>query len=188
MPSKDNKRPAIPPHERAVVPAKVAHWTLIFLRTLQLRGSVTKAAKAAGITYQHAYSCKSKSPKFSAKWERAMESFRAGKIDTMEAEIYRRGTKGWREPVFQGGELVGYKRKYSDPCLIRTLEAEYPEKWGRKSELSISGSVSLVSPALQDRLSDPEYRRLLASQDARLTAPLPERTIELPSPDDATDA
>jgi hypothetical protein len=188
MPSKNPKPPAVAPHEREVVPAKVAHWTLIFIKTLQLTGSVVKSAKAAKKSENHVYRCRNASPKFSEKWAKALESFRRGKIESMEREAFRRGKSGWREPIYQGGELVGYRRKYSDALLVKSLEAEHPEKWGRKSELTVNGSVSLVSPALQDRLSDPEYRRLLASQDARLTAPLPERTIELPSPDDATDA
>lgn len=182
MPSKNPKPPAVPPHEREVIPAKIETWTRIFLRTLRLTGSVRSALKGAGKSQSYVYACKARSPKFSDQWDKALEGYRLAMVDRAEKELNRRAVKGWREPVYQAGRLVGYKRKFSDPALIELLRANNPAKFGRKSEINGTIAVALVSPAVQSRLSDPEYRRLRCQEDNTLTASV--RVIELPSPDD----
>jgi hypothetical protein len=44
----------------------------------------------------------------------------------MIREAWRRAVKGCRKPVYQGGQLVGYVREFSDLLLIFLIKAARP--------------------------------------------------------------
>lgn len=64
-----------------------------------------------------------------------------GKLEEGEAELKRRAVDGWDEPVFNQGELVGTKRKYSDTCLVFMLKALAPEKYRESAQVEIHNQV-----------------------------------------------
>ena len=75
-----------------------------------------KAAKVDKATvYRHRKAC----PAFAAAWKLARETA----TDAIEKEAIRRAVKGVREPVYQGGKLVGHVRRYADGLLSRLLIA-----------------------------------------------------------------
>lgn len=45
----------------------------------------------------------------------------------LEQEAYRRAVEGVEEPVYQGGELVGTVRRYSDKLLEFLLRGRRPQ-------------------------------------------------------------
>ena len=56
---------------------------------------------------------------------------------TWRKEVFTRGVIGWQEPVFFGGECIGYVPKKSDRCLELYLKAHDPAYRDRQSvELS----------------------------------------------------
>ena len=58
--------------------------------------------------------------------------------DAMEAEVYRRSQVGVLRPVYQGGELVGHTREYSDRLLELRTKARLPKIY-RESRLEVTG-------------------------------------------------
>jgi hypothetical protein len=138
---------------------KTPVWRRGFLRALAISGSVTKSCKAAGIDQSYVYWLRARKPRFARAWERAMVAASRRKADRIEAEAYRRAVDGWLEPVFQKGECVGHRRRYSDALLAKVLEAEKPEKY-RKNHDGPQGNQVNVQVNVQARqqllLDDPE--------------------------------
>lgn len=58
------------------------------------------------------------------------EEARALLTDNMEAAAYERAVLGIDKPVYQGKELVGHIREYSDSLLTTMLKGNIPEKYG----------------------------------------------------------
>ena len=67
------------------------------------------------------------------------------KLKMAEDELQRRSIEGVEEPVYQGGELVGYKRKYSDTLLLGLLKSEDPDKYSDKQQVQLTGAVLKVN-------------------------------------------
>jgi hypothetical protein len=111
-----------------------------FLAKLTETCCVLRSAEAAGINRVRLYEMRAADPEFAEAWAKALD---AG-TDVLEAEAIRRAVEGVDEPVFQGGELVGHVRKYSDTLLARLLDAHKPEKYRQRSEVKHTGSVELA--------------------------------------------
>ncbi len=101
-----------------------------FLKALAYTGNVSASAELVGITRQAFYQLKQEDLNFEIAWNHAMEVA----TDELELEARRRGLEGWDEPVYQGGEKVGCKRKYSDALLTTLLAAHRPGKFSKKIE------------------------------------------------------
>lgn len=96
----------------------------------------------------------------------------SGPIAIMEREAFRRGAKGWLEPVFFQGTECGKVRKYSDRMLELCLKAEYPEKYNiDRAQTNISTVVN-TSPkpeiVAQIEAADANNNRILAILEERL--------------------
>ncbi|WP_130471770.1 hypothetical protein [Candidatus Magnetaquicoccus inordinatus] len=94
----------------------------IFLRALARLGCVTKAAVEAGLSRVVLYTSKSADSEFAHAWADALEAFG----DAIESEAFRRGVHGVDQPVYQGGQLVGHVRRFSDSLLLAMLRARVP--------------------------------------------------------------
>jgi len=91
----------------------------LFLATLAQQGNVQKAAKAIKISSRTCYNYRKADPLFAQAWDDAIRSA----MDTvLEPEAMRRAVDGVLKPVYQGGELVGHIREYSDTLLIFLLK------------------------------------------------------------------
>jgi hypothetical protein len=97
----------------------------VFLELLSTGLSVTAAANATNKDRRHYYAWRRDIPEFREAWDAAIE---AGS-DLMEDEARRRAVEGYDRPVYQGGELVGYVREYSDGLLQFLLKARRPDKF-----------------------------------------------------------
>ncbi len=87
-----------------------------FLRALSETGCVRDACARVQISSTSAYRMRRRSAAFERAWERAI----ARAVPTLEQAAYERAVIGWDEPVYQGGKLVGARRRYSD-SLLRLL-------------------------------------------------------------------
>jgi hypothetical protein len=124
--------------ERAVRPYRKvnAQRRAKFLRALERTGNVTHSARHAGISVRNIYSYAKKNLRFANRMNEAREMFLAG----LEAEAIRRGRDGYSEEIYQNGELVGYRTRYSDRLLETALRATDPARYGGKSTVTVEGN------------------------------------------------
>ena len=78
-------------------------------------------------------------------------------MDTvLEPEAIRRAVEGVEKPVYQGGELVGYVREYSDTLLIFLLKGGKPHKYRENikidSEVQVTISIEQRTREAHERL------------------------------------
>ena len=123
-----------------------------FLEGYRHAGNVTAAALHAGVGRQTHYDWLDAYPAYVDEFAEAMEESR----DRLEGEARRRAIQGVLQPVFQGGEHVGDIRKYSDMLLMCLLNAERPEKFRQRYE--VSGTVK--HQALHVHFEIPDNGRL----------------------------
>jgi hypothetical protein len=71
-------------------------------------------------------------------------------VDTLEAEADRRAAEGTLRPVFYKGEQCGEIREYSDTLLIFRLKALRPEKYRERSNVAVSGGVTIQRYTIAD--------------------------------------
>lgn len=103
------------------------------LQILGAGGSVQMACDEAGIARSSFYLWKREDEAFRKATEDAIE----GGTDLMEDEAFRRGVKGWLEPIYFQGDRVGYKRVY-DGQMLRADLARRRKSW-RTTNTEISG-------------------------------------------------
>ena len=101
-----------------------------FLKSLAQCGVVTHAAEDAGSGRRTMYAWRDEDEAFALAWDSALDD----SADRLEKEAHRRATEGVLEPVYQGGELVGHIRKYSDTLLIFLLKGAKPAKFRERFE------------------------------------------------------
>lgn len=102
-----------------------------FLAAYEATGRICTAARAAGIQRGLHYRALKKDRVYAEAFEAADKrwGFR------LQAIARRIAVKGWLEPVFQNGVLVGHKRKFSPSHIYKMLAAEMPEKYRERSEV-----------------------------------------------------
>ena len=112
--------PAGPPETRT----RHDGWTLqrqrSYARALAETGSHTAAAARVGMSRESARRARGRSPTFAAMCAEALEQ---GAPSPVEA-ARQRAIDGWDEPVFQGGKLVGQRRRYSDALLRLVIQRD----------------------------------------------------------------
>jgi len=134
----------------------------LFLAALQeSKGTVTIAARAAGVSRSGAYKARDADPDFRTKWDETIDGF----VDLAEAELYRRAVEGTLKPVFFRGEECGTIREFSDAALIFYLKSRRPGVYRERLQVQadvsakIEGSDSRESlfarmTAIAERLQD----------------------------------
>jgi hypothetical protein len=111
-----------------------------FLAAYAQLGNITSAAARAKVGRRSHYEWLA-APAYAAAFVEAHEA--AG--DRLEAEAHRRAVQGVKEPVYQGGERVGYIQKFSDTLLIFLLKGARPEKYRERFDLSHRFDLSGLS-------------------------------------------
>jgi len=113
-----------------------------FLAAYALQGTITSAAEAAGVSRQMHQKWMRKD-NYRVAFEAAYEEF----CEKLELEAIRRAHDGWDEPVYQGGELVGHKRKFSDALIQFLLKGAKPDKYRDNQKIEHAGDVG-ISPVM----------------------------------------
>lgn len=114
-------------------------WTperiAIFLNTLAETGLVTDAAQAAGMSGSSAYALRNsaKGRAFGLAWDAAVQRAGASIADTLTA----RALRGWDEPVFHEGKLIGHRRRYDNRLATRLLNRHDRRAGGGKREAAV---------------------------------------------------
>lgn len=114
-----------PPPQRhrhdGFTPEKIA----IFIRTLRATGSVTDAARAAGITRKSAYDLYGREDAgyFRAAWD---EALRGPANQVLAATAYDRAINGVEEAVWYKGEFRGWRVRHDNRLLMWLLRVRDP--------------------------------------------------------------
>ncbi len=128
----------------------------LFQRVLDniLDGELTRPAiEQAGITPPAFYRNLAKHPELQTRFAAAQEQrdyvTNVFRIESAEHELYRRGVEGWDDPVFnRQGKLLGYKRRYSNRCLLFLLKKRKPEVYGDKPQPPVNNHVQISIPEI----------------------------------------
>lgn len=138
------------------------NWRPGFLAAFEAHGMVAKACEVAKVSRANVYEERQRNEKFAEAWDEIEERT----TQEMEREAFRRAVEGFDKPVYQGKELVGHIRQYSDTLLIFMLKARRPEVYREHLSVSHDGRIQI-----EDKL-DAEIERLLAEMaDAGEAAP-----------------
>jgi hypothetical protein len=105
-------------------------WTDAFLAHLAETGILSDAAAAAGVDRSNVFRRRQDDPEFAQAVEQAIDMA----ADKLEAEARRRALEGVEEPVYQGGQLVGTKRVYSDSLLALLLKGRRKKVFAERIE------------------------------------------------------
>ena len=134
-----------------LVPDKLVH----FLEALSHNGNISMSARMIGMSRSTILKFAQKNPSFRVAMNEAIEEAR----DFALGELLRRGVRGWDEPVWYRGEEVGTIRKYSDSCLIRYVQAHFPQ-FRHDQETQVETESLIPDEADLTRLSDEELEQL----------------------------
>ena len=107
----------------------------IVLQWLSAGATIAMAAEAIGVHRSTLIKWRKDDADFAADWDEAIEHG----VDLIEEEAIRRAVDGVMRPMYQGGELVGFVREYSDLLLKFLLE-------GKRSSVYRRGSINLAAP------------------------------------------
>lgn len=111
----------------------------VFLECLRAGHTVKHAGDTACLPHSTLYDRRNRDPEFAARWD-ASESEGS---DVLEQEAFRRAVEGTDRPVYQGGDLVGVIREYSDTLLIFLLKGRKPNKFRERVDNTHSGGVTV---------------------------------------------
>lgn len=101
-----------------------------FLEAVAETGNLSEACRAVNITPSTYAYHREKYPDFAE----ALAFAKTKGLALLEEEMRRRGVKGWKEEVFQKGELVGYVTKYSDNLLLAQARAQAPDLYSNQMQ------------------------------------------------------
>jgi hypothetical protein len=111
-----------------------------FMAILRKTANVSLACRALKLSRAAAYVRKEADPEFAAEWDNSIKEA----VDHLEGEAWRRAFKGFKKPVYQQGQLVGYVQEYSDTLMSLLLKAHDPKFRDKLSaEFSGPGGVPL---------------------------------------------
>ena len=120
---------------------------VMFLLALREFAAAAPACEAAGVQRTTVESWKDNDEEFLHAYRGALSDVK----DTLYAEAYRRAVHGVEKPVWFQGKQVGVENVTSDGILLKMLEAEIPEKFGKKVEVGITdGRVVIDATGVQN--------------------------------------
>lgn len=125
----------------ACLPALSGDLYALFFTELARTCNVTASAATVGVSRQHVHHKRRTNKEFAKRWEDAMQQA----TDALEAEARKRAMEGYKRPVYQRGELVGYEPCYSDALMNTLLKAHRPEKFRDKGFDLPPGSEIVIS-------------------------------------------
>lgn len=126
-----------------------------FIATYAETGSITKAAKAAGVSRQSYYNWIE-----NQDFARAIKEARATCIEEAESELLRRG-------------LVQDPKEKDTAALIMWLKANDPLKYGDRSRIQLisdEDTLKQVAEVIKENVTDPDLYAKLRAEIGRIAA------------------
>lgn len=114
-------------------------------------GTVSKAAKKAGLSRQAHYNWLKDDPK--GKYRQAFEQAEKMAADLLEEEAFRRAVEGDLQVVYYKGQEVGRRRVYSDQLLSLLLKGKKPQ-YRENTEITnnVNVDISDAVGAMRERM------------------------------------
>ena len=108
-----------------------------FLNAYGVHGEVKAAAKAAGMARQSHYKWMNNDDEYRARFK----GLRYTVCLMIEDSLVERLIDGWKEEVYQGGEMVGTKTKYDNQAAIAYLDRHDPD-WikGKQRKVDVTSN------------------------------------------------
>lgn len=127
----------------------------LYLRTLTRTKRVDAACEAAGMPASAVHYLRSKSPRFAAACEKALAD--PSPPSVIDAALAR-AVEGWDEPIIHGGQIVGYRKVYSEGLLRDLLKDEQARRAGDAAAAGKAAAVEvkLAEAALAGRSTEAE--------------------------------
>jgi hypothetical protein len=129
-----NKKPSAATLKRRAA-ALLKTQKAAFLAGLRDEHTVSHAAERAGVHRQRCYEWRAADPVFAEAWS----DVEMRSTELLEREAYRRAAVGTEKPVYQGGELVGTVREFSDVLLMFLLKARRPSTYRENHRIEVGG-------------------------------------------------
>ena len=129
---------------RQVSLSRGRRWWPKFLTALRKSPNVTQACRVAGVSRQHVYNVRRDVPEFADRWDVAIrDGWHA--LEDYAVDLARHG---WPEPVYFQGQKVGEVTRRSIGLIKQLLQANLPERYGERREVShhYSGAVTVRLP------------------------------------------
>lgn len=123
-----------------------------FLAAFARLGTLTHAAEAAGTDRSSHYYWMEHDPEYPHLFAEAGKQA----TDSLEREAIRRAVEGVDKPVYQGKELVGTIREYSDTLLIFLMKGAMPGKYRERVEITLDASAEARKLAAELGLDEAE--------------------------------
>lgn len=112
----------------------------LFLRELSNHPNITVAARAVGVSLTTVYHHRKNDPLFAERMQEALDEA----VDMLEHEAHRRAFEGIDKPVFFRDQEIAKVKEYSDGLAMFLLKAHRPNKYRERSEVAMSGSLSVT--------------------------------------------
>jgi len=151
-----------------------------FLAAYRTIGMVRKASEAAEIACQSHYNWLKEEGPDGDLYRRVFAEAHDEAIATMEDEAIRRAVHGVDKPVYQGKELVGHVREYSDVLLIFLLKGARPEKYRERYQVDSNIKTDSTAPVKVEIQGD-WYGNANRLSAAGVAAPTAGLTLASPS-------
>lgn len=119
------------------------------VKVMKETGNKKTACAAVGITPAHLDKIMAKDHNLYKRFKEAEATYLA----ELEAEARRRAVDGVEEPVFYKGAVVGYVNKYSDDLLKTLLKAADRDKYGTKTSVENTTTISVKNDELRGKLA-----------------------------------
>jgi hypothetical protein len=129
-----------------------------FLRNFPKYGRLGKTADAMGVKPHTVHGWLRQDNGF----KEAYEDLRPVVAEMLLDEAVKRAKDGWKEPVYQGGKLVGTVRKKSDRLMSQLLKGFNQEMFGDRVEVN----ANLKGRTLED-LSTEELLAQIAAEEKK---------------------
>lgn len=110
-----------------------------FLVAFAQRPSITWAAKVTGIVRQTHYDWL----RTDEEYQRAFDDAKQMAADAVVLSAWRQGVEGIDEPIYQGGELVGHRRKWEPGMTKMLIQAWRPGEFADRTETTHRGSIGV---------------------------------------------
>lgn len=109
-----------------------------FFAAYSRTGNISQSCELSGLSVGTLLQWRKKDPSINERMSEAFEEF----LDYAEGKIWNRAIEGWNEPVYQNGEMVGEKRRYSDTLAIFMMKGHRPTKY--RDNVSVEANISVA--------------------------------------------
>jgi len=154
----------LPDPETNSAAAFTAEMITSVLNAISVCGVEYKAVQAHGLSTHAWFEMRRRIPEVQRLRELAFEVYR----QRIELAISNRAIEGWLEPVYYNGQLVGWKRKFSDSLLELQAKRHIPEYRDKHTvDLQVSAGALIIPAAAvseEQWLLDANSRKRVVNQ------------------------